>query len=367
MPPQAGATAESPLEPDPPLTTTPFQLESFDFQVPTSENFSNMSQFSIKWNNHESSIVRVFREMYDSETLCDVTIACEGESLQAHKLVLSACSPYFQYLFMANPCKHPIVILKDVQIGDMRLLIEFMYRGEVTVHKDQIATLLKTGETLQIRELERVVKKPSHDAPLAQAMATTRKRRRKSRRNVTAGSGAGDGLPSESDGEANSSAPSQSKQIQQQVIYYQEGNPEGVDNDGQIVQDAQTSRILEVSMNELVGGGGEEVTGEVQNEDAIDEQVEGDDGKGREELDANDLNTLVAYFGNDSESSIMLMKKKLSFVWDYFNETGKGSVKCRTCGKLLSYKDTSGSTSNMIKHLKTVHSVERVPKLPLQE
>lgn len=56
-----------------------------------------------------------------------------------------------------------------------------------------------------------------------------------------------------------------------------------------------------------------------------------------------------------------------SFVWEYFSETGKGSVKCRKCAKLLSYKDTSGSTSNMIKHLKTVHSVERAFKPPLQE
>jgi hypothetical protein len=42
----------------------------------------------------------------------DVTLATEGDQFQAHKLVLSACSPYFRQLFLANPCKHPIVFLK---------------------------------------------------------------------------------------------------------------------------------------------------------------------------------------------------------------------------------------------------------------
>lgn len=50
-------------------------------------------------------------------------------------MVLSACSPYFNALFLNHPEKHPIVILKDVPYADMKSLLDFMYRGEVSVDR----------------------------------------------------------------------------------------------------------------------------------------------------------------------------------------------------------------------------------------
>ena len=41
-----------------------------------------------------------------------MTIACDGASVKCHKMILSACSAYFQQLFMENTCDHPIVFLK---------------------------------------------------------------------------------------------------------------------------------------------------------------------------------------------------------------------------------------------------------------
>lgn len=81
----------------------------------------------------------------------DVTLAVEGRFLRAHKMVLSACSPYFQTLFTEHPDKHPIVILKDVPYTDMRCLLDFMYRGEVSVNQDRLTAFLKVAETLRIK------------------------------------------------------------------------------------------------------------------------------------------------------------------------------------------------------------------------
>ena len=45
------------------------------------------------------------------ESMIDVTLACDGKLLQAHKFVLSMCSDYFKEMFTSNPCKHPIGVL----------------------------------------------------------------------------------------------------------------------------------------------------------------------------------------------------------------------------------------------------------------
>lgn len=59
---------------------------------------TNMSvqQFCLRWNNHQPNFISVFSSLLHNATLVDVTLAAEGRQLQAHKVVLSACSSYFQ-------------------------------------------------------------------------------------------------------------------------------------------------------------------------------------------------------------------------------------------------------------------------------
>ena len=91
--------------------------------------------------------------MCHQEQFIDVTISCGDHNFPAHKLILSVCSPYFKNLFLRNPCKHPIVVLKDVQFKYMKLLLIFMYRGEVAVPQEDLTGLLKTARSLQVRGL----------------------------------------------------------------------------------------------------------------------------------------------------------------------------------------------------------------------
>lgn len=54
--------------------------------------------FCLRWNNYQSSITSAFENLRDDEDFVDVTLACDGRSLKAHRVVLSACSPYFREL-----------------------------------------------------------------------------------------------------------------------------------------------------------------------------------------------------------------------------------------------------------------------------
>uniref|UniRef100_A0A224YTF3 Bric-A-brac n=1 Tax=Rhipicephalus zambeziensis TaxID=60191 RepID=A0A224YTF3_9ACAR len=114
-------------------------------------------QFCLKWNQHHGSLVSVYEELRSRDAFVDVTLVCEeGVSMKAHKLVLAACSPFFEALFERNPCAHPVVIMSQTREADLRTLLEFMYRGEVNVAQDQLPALLRTAELFQVRGLAEV-------------------------------------------------------------------------------------------------------------------------------------------------------------------------------------------------------------------
>ncbi|XP_019766191.1 longitudinals lacking protein, isoforms H/M/V isoform X7 [Dendroctonus ponderosae] len=110
-------------------------------------------QFCLRWNNHQSTLVSVFDSLLEHEKLVDCTLAAEGKLLKAHKVVLSACSPYFETLLSRHYDKHPILILKDVKFQELKAMMDYMYRGEVNISQDQLGALLKAAESLQIKGL----------------------------------------------------------------------------------------------------------------------------------------------------------------------------------------------------------------------
>ncbi|XP_037071670.1 protein tramtrack, beta isoform-like, partial [Pollicipes pollicipes] len=110
-------------------------------------------QFCLKWNNHHSNLLNVFEALLHTEAFTDVTLAVDGASIKCHKMVLAACSPYLQTLLAEHVTTHPIVVLKDIRLHEMRALLEYMYRGEVNVAQEQLGSLLKVAETLQIKGL----------------------------------------------------------------------------------------------------------------------------------------------------------------------------------------------------------------------
>ncbi|XP_046810777.1 protein jim lovell isoform X2 [Lucilia cuprina] len=109
--------------------------------------------YSLRWNNHQNHLMRAFDALLQSKTLVDVTLVCAETSIRAHKMVLSACSPFFQRVFADTPCKHPVIVLKDFRGWVVQAIIDFMYRGEISVPQEKLHTLIDAGESLQVRGL----------------------------------------------------------------------------------------------------------------------------------------------------------------------------------------------------------------------
>lgn len=59
-------------------------------------------------------------------------------------------SPYFQRIFSENPCKHPVIVLKDLRGWEVQAIVDFMYKGEISVVQEQLSSLIKAAESLQV-------------------------------------------------------------------------------------------------------------------------------------------------------------------------------------------------------------------------
>ncbi|XP_049298381.1 protein jim lovell isoform X2 [Anopheles funestus] len=117
------------------------------------EIMPDQEHYSLRWNNHQNHILRAFDTLLQTKTLVDVTLVCAETSIRAHKVVLSACSPFFQRVFSETPCKHPVIVLKDFRGWVVQAIVDFMYRGEISVPQERLSVLIQAGESLQVRGL----------------------------------------------------------------------------------------------------------------------------------------------------------------------------------------------------------------------
>nr|XP_027231621.1 uncharacterized protein LOC113823197 isoform X2 [Penaeus vannamei] len=98
----------------------------------------------------------VLESLYEDLAFADVTLTAQGQSVRAHRAVLSAKSLYFKEVLQSNPYQHPIIIMPlDVQFSDLQAIISYIYKGEITLPSENLQSLLKTANALQISDLAR--------------------------------------------------------------------------------------------------------------------------------------------------------------------------------------------------------------------
>ena len=111
-------------------------------------------EFCLKWNDFQSNLTSSFAQIRQENDLLDVTIICEGQTVQAHKLVLSASSDAFRQVFKSRELKkNPVIFMWDIKIDDFKLLLDFMYEGQVNVAQANLNSFLALAERLQVKGL----------------------------------------------------------------------------------------------------------------------------------------------------------------------------------------------------------------------
>jgi len=107
----------------------------------------------LQQNSFPSNYVGSFQQLRDSGELLDVTLACEDKTIEAHKVILSACSPFFRNLFSKIEQNHPYIYLKGILHKDLLALIDYIYNGETKIGTDDLNRFIDAAEELKIKGL----------------------------------------------------------------------------------------------------------------------------------------------------------------------------------------------------------------------
>lgn len=112
--------------------------------------------FCLRWNDFEANISSSFRELRQSSEFFDVTLCCDNgkDLVQAHKVILAACSPLFRRILSHNETQqNPFLYLKGINKEELLSVLNFMYHGEVNIAQESLNNFLSAAEELSVKGL----------------------------------------------------------------------------------------------------------------------------------------------------------------------------------------------------------------------
>lgn len=111
-------------------------------------------EYSLIWNEFNSSTSETFKNLLLDEDFVDVTLICDdARQFHAHKVILSACSPFFRNLFVKNPHPKPLIFLKGIRFEELETILKFMYLGQAQLPQEDLSAFLDAAKELQVKGL----------------------------------------------------------------------------------------------------------------------------------------------------------------------------------------------------------------------
>ena len=89
--------------------------------------------------------------MWKDRDFTDVTLVSgDHVKIEAHKVVLASSSNFFRDILKENPHPKPLLFMKDFHHRHLEMALEFIYKGECAVFKDDLKEFLETAKELEI-------------------------------------------------------------------------------------------------------------------------------------------------------------------------------------------------------------------------
>ena len=111
-------------------------------------------KLSFKGDDIYQNRVGSFQDMRSDTEFADVTLVTEGDhQIKAHRIILSAGSPFFRTFLKRNKHSHPLIYMSGVNTRDLVSIVDFLYHEEAIVFQEDLDGFLALAEDLQIGNL----------------------------------------------------------------------------------------------------------------------------------------------------------------------------------------------------------------------
>jgi len=101
----------------------------------------------------ERKLCETWKEIQRKSEFHDVTLACDGNEIKAHKVIICSFSPVLQKLLTSNYHQHPLIYLRGIRHSVLVSILDFIYKGEVSIRQDTIQEFLSVAHDLKIKGL----------------------------------------------------------------------------------------------------------------------------------------------------------------------------------------------------------------------
>jgi len=105
-------------------------------------------------NDFCTDTMSAFKDLLVDEHFTNVTLVTDGnKQIKAHKVILSAFSPFFKEILVNNPHQHPLVYLRGVKHDHLQSMVDFLYLGQTKIKFEEVTEFIKVASDLQIKGL----------------------------------------------------------------------------------------------------------------------------------------------------------------------------------------------------------------------
>ena len=115
-----------------------------------------MVQFKVD-HEHFSSTMCMMNKFREDSSLCDIKLIIGNQTLQAHRCVLAAGSPYFNTLFLGQFTEASMkeINLSEVtnNISALKKVVAFIYTGEINIDEENLSIIIKLSSFFLIESL----------------------------------------------------------------------------------------------------------------------------------------------------------------------------------------------------------------------
>ena len=110
--------------------------------------------FSLIWEDFQENVSKNFSNLREYRDFSDVTLVCEdNQQVAAHRVVLSFCSPLLLSVLRSLRQPQPLIYFWGVKLGQLEAVLDFCYRGQVSVNTLELEDFIRVAKILGIKEI----------------------------------------------------------------------------------------------------------------------------------------------------------------------------------------------------------------------